>query len=357
MKNFIKDLVEYPVDAESNMFFNAFASLNLHIDNITENTPYYCEFSKELCAECGRCSSSIKERYHLQRYNMYESISGVSLLWKDEALYDTFEMDYVKGVLPDKIDDRIDYTMKAAGYNYIRLRKDMGRKAVFSQIKASVDNNIPVMLYMGNRGNWTLINGYDTETCNIYGHDANKEYFTNQDDSGYCYCDDWFHDMNLGLVVTEVTEKQVDIREFLARMESQLLKECNKELHELVIKKIDNPEDNLNTSIWLTELINYTIEARWHVAIFCVNELYRMLTCDKSREKACYITDSYIKFHDLGWDIWAALGVTPKDPSKINDVFEKHEQKRVLIDLYKQIFELDNDVCRCLKEFRELEVI
>ena len=88
---------------------------------------------------------------------MYESISGVSLLWKDEALYDTFEMDYVKGVLPDKIDDRIDYTMKAAGYNYIRLRKDMGRKAVFSQIKASVDNNIPVMLYMGNRGNWTPV--------------------------------------------------------------------------------------------------------------------------------------------------------------------------------------------------------
>ena len=51
----LKDIVQYPFDAQSDSFFCALSSALLPALGYTENTPYFCAPKGQFCLQCGAC--------------------------------------------------------------------------------------------------------------------------------------------------------------------------------------------------------------------------------------------------------------------------------------------------------------
>lgn len=75
----LKDIVQYPFDAQSDSFFCALASALLPALGYTENTPYFCAPKGQFCLQCGACGDrTTLQKHHLSIYHALLAASGVA---------------------------------------------------------------------------------------------------------------------------------------------------------------------------------------------------------------------------------------------------------------------------------------
>lgn len=345
MKKIIQNVVRYPVDAQSNAFISAFVSTVLSAERVTAETILYCGRRKSACIDCNDCGEKpMMHRHHLAAYHDYVTISGLGLMWGDSDLAGIYDTYYKSDEFFENLSDRLDFLMKATGYDYIRLNKSDEEDEVFSQIIKSVDIDCPVLFRLRSENEWCVVTGYDTDTKTLYGIASNREF----------QIQDWFDDFLCAVVISGKTDG-LPLAEVADRMISVLKRKENIELEREVMRSLDDSEgDRQKIAVWLNGLAGYSVESRWHGAECFTARMYHLTDSERAKELLCECTDQYLLFHDLCWRIWGLLGVGPETNysvvsgagERLNNCDTVNELKQ----LFAKLFEIDRNVLSMLKE-------
>lgn len=362
MNKIIPNVVQFPTDAQCNGLICAFSSLMVSVNKENENTPVYCGQKRSACINCGNCNNkSILQRHYEAIYHDYITWSGIGLLWNDTDCTGCYEKTYTQYEFSYDLPDRLDFVFKAAGYDYVRLNKKESKERLFEQIKASINNKMPALIKLGNGEDWSVVTGYDTENQTLYGIDAHKHWAFKVaiPPDGYTedelfFSDKWYDNLNCAIIITG----KIDMLSFSDIIKRIILAlEC-KEHSKLEIKVMSalnqKNNDKHKLGVWLNELAGYTVERRWHAAESATAKIYHQTDSERNKQGLCFMTDQYLKFHDLCWKVWGILGSSPKTGFRVADnVAERLGKQEVIDDLkdmFAKLFEIDRNVLLKLRE-------
>ncbi len=351
MKNNTGKPVQYPVDAQSNLLLCAIASVLLAAENAGSKMQFY------------RGKTDAERRHHTL-YQFLSTITGVNLLWNDPAPCDPYQTIYLPGTDSALLTDRLDLAMKAVGCKYERILKGTEKSAVFSQITASIDRGIPVLMKLGGGKDWHIVTGYDTDRSVLYGIDAHKHYSVQPVmlpdgylEDGRFYLSGWYEPFQYGIIITDTYPARLPFPDLIRRMYRILSREENKVLEKEILSAIDTEPDQQKLVRQLNELTGYTLACRWHVAECCTSALYRMAAHPAQKGSLKEINVNYLQFHDLCWTVRAELGIGPAAayelPDNVRGILWDDRQKKSLKDLFSRLFELDRNVCGLLRQILE----
>lgn len=249
----------------------------------------------------------------------------------------------------------LDFAMKAAGYSYVILDKEICKTEMFDQIKKSVDNGCPVIMKLGNGADRHVVTGYDTYNMTLYGIDAHKHWAIKLSvlPDGYTkeelfYTDKWYDTLSYSVIITGKIEK-LPLPDLLNHMIFMLSANGGTDLEAKVMDAIDSDGgDKQETAKWLNNLAGYTVECRWHGAECFTAEMYHMTDNAVCRELLAEMTDMYLLFHDLCWKIWGLLGVGPETNYVIaadaGERLKGEAAKAEMKQLFAKLFEIDRNV-------------
>lgn len=359
MNKRLTGLIHFPANIESNLFYSALATLMLYLENINEDTPFYCGKQKAYCFMCGDCGDLPNiNKHHLQQYGKYITMSGVSLMWQDDYQDDGCRTPYQTGILPTGLTDRIDCLMRVAGYGYERLDKQDGKEKVFTRICQSIDQDRPALMKLGTGRDWDVVTGYDTEGMVLYGLDA-KNYgdvvsvlpdgYTPE---GEFYTSGWFDRLDQVILITSTGGKELPFEEIVARMIAEL--EHTKTAEEKLRSGYQalNKDNVRDWADLISRYTDYLAERRWQAAE-CINETLLMKTDHPARRALLEEgTLAFLRTHDLCWEIWSYLG---KEECKGFRLPEDVDQRVLAGDNANKLHQLCDEVVE--KDWKVKEIL
>lgn len=134
----ITGVAPYWTDAESNLLLCAMTTLFLKLENYDDASPFYCVKNDRYCNGCGDCGDMSKRsslaKHHLCLYHFLLTVTGLGLMYGDPNETGDYDLKYIRRINPPMLEDRIDFAMKAEGFEYIRLDKQKGEQEIFRQI-------------------------------------------------------------------------------------------------------------------------------------------------------------------------------------------------------------------------------
>lgn len=364
MRKLIQGVLPFPVDAQSNLFFCALASVFLRMGPYHEDTPFFCGPKQDYCLNCGDCGDKTNlAKYHLRLYHHYLTITGVGLMWGDTARRDTYDQSSRRNALPSRLEDRLDFAMQAAGYEYLSMHPETGRQEAFARIARSIDRGTPVLMKLGDAADWCVVTGYDDENAMLYGLDASRHYLCQPavkpdgyTEDGLFYSRTWYEHMTRAVVITAQSGTGLRLHDLLMRMIGQLSSLGNGELPAKVGSLLEhvNPDNAQESAEYLNELAGYAVEARWHAAE-CFNPTLAGFTQDElCRDMLYRCCDRYLNTHDECWKIWAVLGVSPQSgyrvPPDAGRTLLGEAKIEQLKLLFATVFDNDRTVLALLRE-------
>lgn len=361
----ISGVAPYWTDVENNLFLCAMTTLFLKLEGYDETTPFYCSKHDRICSKCGDCGDNGKRsnlaKHHLNLYHHLLTVTGAGLMWSDPNEAGAYDLKYIKGVIPPLLEDRLDFAMKAEGFEYIRLDRLNGERSIVRQVMDSIQSDRPVLVKLGEGPEWFVITGFDKATGALLGLDAkdhpayrpvNKKEYT---DDGLFVITDWFKSLSKAIIVTGRTAQALEFGDLLSRMAGRLQQPEISTLDEIIPKMIDavTVENARGVAGYLNNLAGYAAESRWHVAE-CFGSSLLCKTRDKTaRASLRGCTDLYFNTHDICWKIWGQMGVGPHTNYQLpNDISQRmldRERQKKLKELFAQIISNDRTVLEKLQ--------
>ncbi len=361
----ITGVAPYWTDAENNLLVCAMTTLFLKLENYDEKTPFYCERNDRDCNGCGDCGDMGKRsnlaKHHLYLYHYLLTVTGVGLMWNDPNEAGEYDLKYVRGIIPPMLEDRLDFAMKAEGFEYIRLDKLNGEREIFRQITESIRDDKPVLIKLDDGPEWCIVTGFNGEAGTLFGLDAQnniayrpakkREY--NKD--GLFVITDWFKNLRKAIIITRRTAQALDFGDLLERMTGRLQLPERSVLESIIPQMIDSitVENARGVAGYLNNIAGNVIEARWHAAECFGSLLLRKTEDEKAQASLRECKDLYFNTHDTCWQIWGQLGVGPHTnynlPNHISQMMLDRERQEKLKELFGQIFSNDRAVLEKLK--------
>jgi AraC family transcriptional regulator len=360
----IAGLAPYWTDVENNLLLCAMTTMFLKLNNCEESTPFFCARNDRICNGCGDCGDMSKRsnlaKHHLYLYHHLLTVTGVSLMWGDPNEAGEYDLKYIKGITPPLAEDRLDFAMKAEGFEYIKLDKMTGEREIFRQITESIRDGKPVLMKLGDGPEWCVATGFDRETGALYGLDAKdhpvyraaeKRSYT---EDGIFAITDWFKNFRKAVIVTGRTQP-IDFNGLLARITGRLNHPERGVLEAMIPQMIDavSVENVRSVAGYLNSIAGYVVEARWHGA-----ECFGSLLLSKTEDETARATlrecmELYFNTHDTCWQIWGQMGIGPhtnyKLPSGISQMMLVKERREKLKELFEHVFGNDRAVLEKLR--------
>ncbi|MDR0287855.1 MAG: hypothetical protein LBI03_09180 [Clostridiales bacterium] len=259
MKKMIENVIPFPVGCETSRFFGAASSMHMAVLQETENLKHEFIFHV-LYAVSGA------GLFRLHQSSVPHTIKG----------YDANEMN-------NFILDYIPYSINYLGYGFKKLSAgEKSKEIIWSEITASIDKNIPVLLKVSGTIQWNVICGYGENTT-LYGLDAKDHYdkiaYTSTVkpegyvDNGYFYDSKWYESLEYVLICTP-EDKSITFKTALLRMcffiENHLSNGFN--ANTLLLKNCDgffadkSDEYLKNLYSYIDSILGYLMEASHHVS-------------------------------------------------------------------------------------------
>ncbi|MFR1519078.1 MAG: hypothetical protein ACLSVG_09990 [Clostridia bacterium] len=363
MKNKIENVIPFPVDAQSNLLFCALTSVLLAVGEAGEgnNLRFFCEQSTACCKDCNGCTRKpIPERRHLILYHFLSTVTGVSLLWADPAKTSTYPNRFFPGKDSGLLADRLDFALKACGCHYTRLEKGMRKAEIFTEVADSVNQGIPVLVKLGNGEDWHIVTGYSADPFTFYGIDAHKHYSVRPAvapegylEDGCFYLSDWYPVFQCAVAVTDLKGFGLPFYYLIQRMHFVLSREESNRLEAEIFSEIDSLTGPQEPGSRLYHLVRYALEGRWHAAECCKFMLRTMTTNPTQQKCLAEITNQYLRFHKICWNLWESIGASPDTPFVLpehsNEILQQASGKESLKASVAILFEIDRSVCQLLQ--------
>lgn len=305
MQTLIPDVVAFPTDAQSDLFFCALTSALQAIEGAREDGDLFCGRRKAPCVACLDCGDKDGvQRRHLQLYHHYVTVTGVALRWRDDPL-------------PV---DTLDFAMRAAGCAYEEIGAESGKQPIFARLSQSVDRGLPALMKLGQGRDWCVVTGYDSETQALYGLDAGKHYAAQPTVAPEGYSDDglfvhpnWYEHLSTAVMITGRHEAPIPPEDMLARMVGVLAAHERSGFETHVVQLIDDADETgaQGAASELNRYAGYAAENRWHAAECLAATLYCLASSAADKQRMAGTADRFLNSHDLCWEVWSALGVGP----------------------------------------------
>ena len=361
----IAGLAPYWTDVENNLLLCAMTTMFLKLNNYEETTPFFCARNDRICNTCGDCGDMSRRlslaKHHLYLYHHLLTVTGVGLMWGDPIETGEYDLKYIKGITPPFMEDRLDFAMKAEGFEYIKLDKTTGEREIFRQIMESIRGDRPVLMKLGDGPEWCVVTGFDRETGALYGLDAKdhpvyraaeKRSYT-QD--GLFAITDWFKNLRKAIIVTGRAAQALDFSDLLTRITGRLQQPERSVLEVMIPQMIDaiTVENARSVAGYLNNIAGYVVENRWHGAE-CFGSLLKHKTGNETaRASLSECMDLYFGIHDTCWQIWGQMGIGPhtnyKLPSGISQMMLDKERQEKIKELFDQVFGNDRAVLEKLQ--------
>ncbi len=360
----INSIAPYWVDVESNLLLCAMTTLFLKLNNYDETSPFYCARNHRYCNGCGDCGDMSKrsslDKHHLHLYHHLLTVTGVGLMCSDPNEADEYDLKYIRGITPPMLEDRLDFAMKAGGFDYIRLDKLKGEQEIFRQVTGSIRGNKPVLMKLGDGPEWCVVTGFDSVTGTLFGLDA-KDHMTYQPankreytEDGLFIITDWFKNLRKAIIVTGKASQTLDFIDLLERMVGRLQLPERSVLEAMIPQMIDSisVENAHAVAQYLNNIAGYMVEARWHGAE-CFGSILRKSEDETEQIRLRESMDLYFNTHDTCLQIWGQLGVGPhtnyKLPGHISKMMLDKTRQEKLKELFAQILGNDHAVLEKLQ--------
>jgi len=195
MKKIITNVERFPNDGQAIRFIACFVSMLMRAEGLTG------------------------AKIHRELYNLYSVVSGFGFLQDASSLDDQQE----SNVLLRKFDWYIGFTMDYAGYESEELIFPQDNKdLLLSRIKASIDNDVPVLALFGVLYQWVLITGYDDDGI-LYGLDGSQGWGkpvpepAGYDENGLFVIPDWYEKRGHAFILGEKKAPAVTMQEVFER--------------------------------------------------------------------------------------------------------------------------------------------
>lgn len=366
----ITGVAPYWTDEENNLLLCAMTTMFLKMENYDKTTPFYCGMNDRFCNECGDCGDMSKRdnlaKHHLMLYHHLLTVTGVGLMCGDPNEAGEYDLKYIRGITPPLLEDRLDFAMKAEGFEYIRLDKLKGEREVFHQVMGSIHSNKPVLMKLGDGLGWFVVTGFDSVTGTLFGLDAknhiayqpgNKREYT---EDGLLVITDWFKHLHKAIIVTGRIAKPLDLVDLLTRIVGRLQMPERSVLEAMIPQMLDSItlENARAVADYLNNIAGYMVEARWHGAE-CFGFLAHKTEDEALRGSLRECKDFYYNTHDTCWQIWGQMGVGPhssyKLPGHISQKMLDKERQEKLKELFARIFNNDKAVMEKLQGFVNFE--
>jgi AraC family transcriptional regulator len=360
----ITSVSPYWTDVESNLLLCAMTTLFLKLENYDETSPFYCARSDRYCNGCGDCGDMSKrsslDKHHLYLYHHLLTVTGVGLMCGDPNEAGEYDLKYIRGITPPMLEDRLDFAMKAEGFEYIRLDKLKGEQEIFRQVTGSIRGNKPVLMKLGDGPEWCVVTGFDSATGTLFGLDA-KDHITYQPankreytEDGLFIITDWFKNLRKAIIVTGEATQTLDFIDLLERIVGRLQLPERSVLESMIPQMIDSicVENARAVAEYLNNIAGYMVEARWHGAE-CFGSILRKTEDETAQVRLRECMDLYFNTHDTCWQIWGQMGVGPhtnyKLPGHISKMMLDKKRQEKLKELFAQIFGNDHAVLEKLQ--------
>lgn len=360
----ITGVAPYRTDVESNLLLCAMTTLFLKLKNYDETSPFYCARNDRYCTGCGDCGDMSKRsslhKPHLYLYHHLLTVTGVGLMCSDPNEAGEYDLKYIRGITPPMLEDRLDFAMKAEGFEYIRLDRLKGEQEIFRQVMESIRGNKPVLMKLGDGPEWCVVTGFDSTTGTLFGLDA-KDHITYQPankreytEDGLFIITDWFKNLRKAIIVTGEATKTLDFIDLLERMVGRLQLPERSVLESMIPQMIDSisMENARAVAEYLNNFAGYMVEARWHGAE-CFGPILRKPEDETAQVRLRECMDLYFNTHDICWQIWGQMGVGPhtnyKLPGHISKMMLDKKRQEKLKELFAQIFGNDHAVLEKLQ--------
>lgn len=327
----LKDIVQYPFDAQSDSFFCALSSALLPALGYTENTPYFCAPKGQFCLQCGACGDrTTLQKHHLSIYHALLAASGVAFCFdypQDDGVAEHSFPGAENGWRwPEAF---VDFLMRFAGVSWKRLKKEDGEAAIYAALCASVEAGIPSPVRLGGDSPfgrataWQVVTGCEAgalQGLDAYGHSL-RNAGACYDQDGRFMLEDWYSHFEDALVITGHASQRLTYSSVLARIASVLADPSHERLEREILSDLDAaaPETAFDIACKLIGITSVPIEARWHAAeAFCTREnLIWSLEGDEAVKRelgelffARYIQNDNGETHGICWRIWNLLGAS-----------------------------------------------
>jgi len=195
MKKTISNVEHFPNDGQAIRFIACFVSMLMRAEGLTG------------------------AKIHSELYNLYSAVTGFGFLQTSSGIKDQQE----SNVLLRKYDWYIGFAMDYAGYEFQELIFPQDSKdLLFSKIKASIDNDVPVLALFGELYQWVLITGYDRSGV-LYGLDGSHGWGSpvpkpaGYDENGLFVMPDWYENRGHAFVLGEKKAPAVTMQEVFER--------------------------------------------------------------------------------------------------------------------------------------------
>ncbi|MDF2800998.1 MAG: hypothetical protein K0S61_901 [Anaerocolumna sp.] len=200
MKKLIAGVVGFPNDCETVQFTACFVSMYMRAEGI-----YGIDKHKEL-------------------YNLYNAITGYSFLQIDLSNVEhmSCSWDFTCQKVLREFDYYVGFTMDYAGYEFEETQAPESEDSLFYKIKASIDQDIPVIIQFKKDYQWVTITGYD-DNKTLYGLDGSQGYWGKSPAKPTAYEDglfimpDWYNKMAHAFILGKKKETKLTIEDVFIR--------------------------------------------------------------------------------------------------------------------------------------------
>jgi hypothetical protein len=326
MKKTISNVVNFPNECETVRFTACLVSMLMRADGITdENCDFYCGKPDGNCVRCEQCGELVPlHKKHEELYNLYTAVTGFGFMQMDLSNDSHMNAAWQQtcNVLLREFDWYIGFAFDFAGYDYEEIIfSDSDKESTFAQIKASIDNDVPVLALFGRLYEWVLVTGYDDDGT-LYGYDGSQEYWgkptaapTGYDENGLFIMPDWYEKSGHAFVLGEKKQPTVNMNDVFRRsiklMESMQEKKYYANSVDFMLNdaNFDNltDEELLKMRDRIAKWIGQPIDQRAMLGS-AMNPMRAGQTPSKEVIAMNEVNRLCWTMHDVLWIAWRALG-------------------------------------------------
>lgn len=316
--------------------------------------------------------------------------SGVGFAHAFDRQFLKKEPDFVTSGLQfyDAADQFLPFSMDYAGLAYEVIDKTTADKGIiWSRIKQSIDDSVPVLAQSSDNKTWCLITGYDEKKDAILGRLPKENVWPSDlllDGQGSFYRTNWFDSLSRVLIITGKTAQNLSYTDFILYWITVMEKEPAGDVL-FGLPAFDAMIDLLSDASYFRSIDEATLHRCYHYVHGCwtiamgrayitnaIRDCMEHLQGDLPQDFFDRFGDTFGKTHNMVYQLWSVIGNNgsedPEDFSKVGvyqsrcaanwncltDVYAYKLRNTVIREkaaFYYQLFkENDSGGLQCLKD-------